>query len=528
MTITPVSTIPVSIDYTGKDYYSLRNELVARIQDRIPNWTGTDPHDFGVALVEAFAYLGDVMSYYIDRAANEAFIDTATQRSSVINIASTYGYVVSGYSASFITVTFTNTSTSDVTVPAGTIISGDIITGDVVNTVEFTTEGDCVVYPADPDTLVPGQGTVNASHGRSVIQVSGNANANGELLGTSSGLPNMYFQLGETPVVSGSIEIYVQEGDVFSKWKQVQHLLDYNPSDLVFTVYTEEDDTVYINFGDGVSGAIPTLYSEIRAKYTVGGGVVGNVPLNSITTIEYIPGLTESQTTSLQSYLSVTNSSEGLGGVEPDSIDVIRTSAPLALRANNRAVTRQDYADLSLRAAVTGSSVAKANATGTWPSVTLYIAPARSATDTDVAPGLDGTGVTMNGSPTIEFTTLASDVTSFLSDKIMMGTTVSIQPPTYVDAIIAIQYTKLDQYSEAEVELGIKTKLLTEFGYNNMYFQQTITPQNIEYQLSRVPGVQSPKITALHRTGGSGVLTLVGGAGEIFRFTETNTSVGAA
>jgi hypothetical protein len=78
MSITPVSNIPVSVDYTGRDYYSLREALIARIQDRIPEWTASDPADFGVALVEAFAYLGDMVSYYIDRTANESFIKTFT------------------------------------------------------------------------------------------------------------------------------------------------------------------------------------------------------------------------------------------------------------------------------------------------------------------------------------------------------------------------------------------------------------------------------------------------------------------
>ena len=51
MSITPVSNIPLSVDYTGRDYYSLREALIARIQDRIPEWTASDPSDFGVALV---------------------------------------------------------------------------------------------------------------------------------------------------------------------------------------------------------------------------------------------------------------------------------------------------------------------------------------------------------------------------------------------------------------------------------------------------------------------------------------------
>ena len=52
MSVTPASDIPIAISYTGRDYYSLREQLIARIQDRIPTWTASDPADFGVALVE--------------------------------------------------------------------------------------------------------------------------------------------------------------------------------------------------------------------------------------------------------------------------------------------------------------------------------------------------------------------------------------------------------------------------------------------------------------------------------------------
>ena len=53
---TQVSTIPVSVDYTSRDFYSIREQLIKRIQARIPSWTATDPADFGVAFVEAMAY----------------------------------------------------------------------------------------------------------------------------------------------------------------------------------------------------------------------------------------------------------------------------------------------------------------------------------------------------------------------------------------------------------------------------------------------------------------------------------------
>lgn len=504
---TPASNIPISIDYTSKDFYSLREDLIARIQDRIPEWTASDPADFGVALVEAFAYLGDLICYYIDRNANETSIFTATQRQSVLNIAQTYGYIPAGYRQAFTTLQFTNTSASQITVPAGTIVSGDVVINDTVQTVYFTTEADLPVIQQIDDT--PGINTITAYEGRSVTLVADNVTTNGELIGTSTGMPDMSFELGETPVVDNSIEIYVQEGSVFSKWTRVQHILDYGPTDQVFTVYLDETDVVTVNFGDGISGAIPTLYSEIRAKYTVGGGTLGNITASTINTINHVPGLTESQVTALQNDLTVINTSIGIGGSNPETTDEIRLAAPLSLRANNRAVTLQDYADLSI--AVTG--VGKANATASiWTSVTLYIAPSRATTDTDLAPGLDDLG-----NPTLEYTNLKSSVTTYLQNKILLGTTVTIQPPTYVDISISIVYTKLPQYTTDEVETAIKSTILTQFGYAGMNFQDTIYPQDIEFVLQQVPGVKVATVNLLKKNG----LTISSASGNGATITYT-------
>jgi len=515
--VTPVSNIPISVDYTSKDYYVLRDELIARVQDRIPNWTASDPSDFGVALIEAFAYMGDLISYYIDRNANESLITTATQRASVINIAQTYGYIPAGYRQAFTLLTFSNTSAEAVSLPAGVVVSGEVVSGDVVTTIYFTTVSEVTIDPQVGET--PGTEDVSALEGRYVTVVSDNANIYGELIGTSTGLPNMSFELGETPSVDGTTELYIQDGDVYSKWTQVQHLLDNGPTDLVYQVNTDADNNVLITFGDGVSGVIPTIHSEIRANYMVGGGLIGNVPSNTLVDIVFVPGLSTNETTALQSIITVTNADPAIGGSDPETTNQIRVSAPASLRAANRAVTLQDYADL----AISVSGVGKANSYAeTWTSVTVYIAPSRSATDSDLAPGLDDIG-----DPTLEYDRLKADVETYLSDKILLGTTVTIQPPTYVDLIITLQYAKLDQYTTAEVELSLKQALLTSFGYNGMDFQDTIYPQDIEFALNQVPGVKTVKVTVLHIEEDTGLKTVVGAEDEIFRFQESNISIGS-
>jgi hypothetical protein len=519
--VTPVSIIPISVDYTGKDYYVLREELIARVQDRLKVngktvWTASDPADFGVALVEAFAYMGDLISYYIDRNANESLITTATQRDSVINIAQTYGYIPAGYRQAFTMLTFSNTSANDVVLPAGTVVSGEVISGDTVTTVYFTTSSEITIDAQV--SLTPGTASVSAVEGQYVTIVDpDNSNTYGQKLGTSTGLPNMSFELGETPSVDDTTEIYVQDGDVYSKWSQVQHLLDSGPNELVYQVSTDANDHVFITFGDGVSGAIPTIHSEIRANYMVGGGLIGNVVTDTLVDIFYVPGLTDNQTTALQSSILVTNNSPAIGGSDPETTNQIRNSAPASLRAANRAVTLQDYSDLALSV----SGVGKTNAIAEiWTSVTLYIAPSRSSIDSDLSPGLD------DGTPSLEYTRLKTEVESYLADKLLLGTTVTVQPPTYVDLIVALQYTKRDQYTTVEVETAIRKRLVTSFGYNGMNFQDTIYPQDIEFELNQVPGIKTVKVTVFHIEGDTGLKTVIGAADEIFRIQEDNISLG--
>lgn len=518
MSTVQVSNIPTSVNYTGRDYYSLREQVIARIQERITAWKATDPADFGVALAEAFAYLGDILSYYIDRTANEAFLSTATQRESILAIASSYGYTPAGYRQAFVTLTFSNTSDADITIPEGTVVSGDVVVGDTVTTVYFTVLSETIVPAAVGES--PGTVDALASEGQQIALLSDTATIYGDLIGTSSGDPDMVFELTQSPVVDGSVEVYVQDGDVYSKWSQIQHLLDYGPSDTVFSVYSDANNSMFVQFGDGVSGAIPVAYSEIRAKYIVGGGSIGNVPIDTLINIDYIPGLSEAQTAAVQAYVTVTNGSAGVGGADPESNDLIRVSAPLALRALNRAVTLEDFESLAY--AVSGIGKAKATAS-TWTSVTLYIAPSRNATDTDPAPGLDDLG-----NPTAEFTSLQSSLETFLENKLLIGSSVTIQPPTYIDVVVNLQYTKLPQYTTTEVETAIKTTLLTAFGYTGVSFADTIYPQDIEFEINQVNGVKTCKVLALHIVAGSGLNTLTGAADEIFRFTEANVSLSEA
>src|SRR5512139_251126 len=80
------------IDYTGKDYESLRQAMIDLASEKLPDWTDRSPNDLGVVLVELFAYMGDMLMYYQDRIANEGYLDTAVEPRSIANLLRLIGY----------------------------------------------------------------------------------------------------------------------------------------------------------------------------------------------------------------------------------------------------------------------------------------------------------------------------------------------------------------------------------------------------------------------------------------------------
>lgn len=513
---------PLSVDYTSRDYYSLRAELISRIKANISSsgtgvtWTGTDPSDFGVALVDAFAYMGDIINYYIDRVANESFIGTATQRESLVNLAAAYGYTVSGYRQATTDLVFYNNSGEDVVVPVGTQVSGEVSFNDAVTEIIFTVENE-VTVPAAVDGNPGESSAVTAVHGELVSTRTGNDPVYGESVGISSGQPSQVFELSENQVVTNSIQVYVQSGDgeVYEPWRAITHITEATPTDPVYEIFIGADNTVYLIFGDGVSGAIPSNGADIKVQYYIGGGQQGNVGAGVLTTIGYTPAGFD------LSELEVTNTLAAYGGADPESNSSIRANAPRALTALRRAVTLEDYANLALNV----SNVGKANATAaTRTSVTLYVAPQQASTSTDLYPGYTDDPDT-SGVVTADWEALQTAVDGYVTSKSQIGVSLTVSPPTYVPVSLLLRFTKLAQYTNDQVKSNIMLELVNKFSYNFMQFGDVITPEEIEYQIRQVEGVYNVNVISLYRPGQTGRNTLVGGPGEIFLFLEDNLDV---
>ena len=82
------------IAYRAGTFGSFREAMIeaAARRPELRNWTARSTDDLGVALLECWAYVADILTFYTERAANESFLRTARLRESVLRLAALVGY----------------------------------------------------------------------------------------------------------------------------------------------------------------------------------------------------------------------------------------------------------------------------------------------------------------------------------------------------------------------------------------------------------------------------------------------------
>lgn len=103
---TSVALLPDSVDFTDRDFDALRARLIALVQSVFPDWTDFEVASFGNVLLEMFAFVGDVLTFYQDNLARESRLVTATQRKNVMALARMLGYRLRGAQAATAEVAF--------------------------------------------------------------------------------------------------------------------------------------------------------------------------------------------------------------------------------------------------------------------------------------------------------------------------------------------------------------------------------------------------------------------------------------
>jgi hypothetical protein len=311
-----------NLDYTDKDFDSIRERLFNLISSVFPTWTARQIANFGNTLVELFAFVGDITGKYQDNQARESRWSIATQRKNLIALSKLINFEPNTATASQVDLTISvgSAQATDIPIDANTVCR----TNSLVNRVNFRTLTDAVI-----------------TAGNTSVSVTGENSEPQEDIFTSTEKPDSLIQLTAIPYIDGSAVITAGNG-LFS---EVGSFLESTSVDKHYTVTVDQNDQAVIRFGNGVNGVIPT--GTITVLYKTGGGSLGQVESGSVSIIEGIfqtdGGLTVQ--------LSVVNPNASTEATDRHTVEQIRQLAPLTLTVLNRTVARVDYEINALRVA---------------------------------------------------------------------------------------------------------------------------------------------------------------------------------
>lgn len=306
------------------DFDAIKSDLKKFLQFQ-NEFTDYDFEGSGLdALLNVLAYNTHYSTVYDNFAINEAFLDTASKRSSVISHASLINYIPRSYTSAEaklnITVTYTGgngvTIPDILTIPAYTAFQTTVSE----KTYSFYTKSDISVARNDGNQFVFEE--VPIYEGRFVEQV-----------GTFKGDYYQCFQLNNTRIDANSIVVKVDEQTELNVFYRADDILQIDGNSKVYFLKMNPDGSFQIQFGNGSIGQSLKNGDLVTISYLICNGSSVNGARQFVVADSFGAGASV-QINCVQS---------ATGGAEPEDTDSIRQNAPRIYTTQNRLVTENDY-----------------------------------------------------------------------------------------------------------------------------------------------------------------------------------------
>lgn len=433
-------------------------------------WTDFNQASFSRTWLELVAFMADIFFFYFDNQATQSYLQTATVRSAVIDIAKQFGFTPSTAQSASGVASFTFSSAG--TLPRGTRVAA-------ANGTEFFLTSNIVAPIAGTYTGTVLQGIIRAE----TFQTIGLQNEELNLIG-----PNVIVDLDNsnpfdiTPQVTvNGNEYTLVDSFILSNGTDTPAITDslgnvIGGGGRVFMLEVRPSGVPFIRFGDGVFGRKVLLGETVNVTYRSGGGTIGNIPKQTLTTL----------VDSVTFVSSVTNAADFSGGAEEQSIDQLRQLIPANLRTLERAVSQEDYADLVLAnfPEILAASAEK-NETDPGIDINIYLVP-------------NGIGI-----PKIsENLTLKNNISSFVERRKMVTIAFQIKDAYSVDTLFSLKVFISNTASKTTVQAAIVEAFENYFSLTTggasgagVGFAEQILSENLETLLKDIPGVERFEFT---------------------------------
>ena len=307
------------------DFNTLKNNLKTYLQsqDRFTDYN-FEGSNFSV-LLDILTYNTYLNSYYLNMIGSEMFLDTALVKESVVSHAKELNYIPRSRTSAVAEISVTTTSPT-----TGTTVT-------IPKNYRFTTSVNGTNYTFTTNNAV-------VISGRAGTFESDNFNIyEGEIVTeyfnvTSSSTQRYILQSENLDSTSIEVHLYNSNTDsTYSIYSEASNLYGVTPTSNVFFIQGYANNQYEIYFGNNVTGRKPVPGNLIKVSYrdTVGDAVNGATTFNASSTIDG------------SSISSIVVSSIAQNGSEKEDIETIRFNAPRFFTTQERAVTKEDYINLT-------------------------------------------------------------------------------------------------------------------------------------------------------------------------------------
>ena len=306
--MTDISPI-TNLDFDGTKA-ELKKFLKNQVQFKDFDYEGANMN----VLLDILSYNTFYNSYYYNMAISEMFLDSASQRNSVISHAKELNYLPtsrrSARATATLAITYPNNPSNYFNIPEGTALIGrcgnktyNLLTDISYSAIRSTDNAN--VFLAD----------IEIYEGRKITET----------------LTSRDTLLSNDNIDTRSIKLTVN-GEEYTYRTDITGV---SAIDKVFYLQAENDDKYSIQFGKDRFGAEPTITDSIVVSYRVTAGAAAN-GITSLT-LGAFGGA---------SSIDIVVTAPSSGGRDAEDIESIRAFAPKSTQIQERAITRKDYETL--------------------------------------------------------------------------------------------------------------------------------------------------------------------------------------
>lgn len=406
-----------------RSFQDIKQDMVSALTS-IPSPTGgkliTDVSEGNilVIIISAVAAVVEMLHYYIDNAAREAFLDSARRYPSVQALGLLVDYLPRGANPPTVDVVLmrelnTDTSQADNTIPSGT---------------QFT-DSNNNVWQTVRDYLWPKYTTL-LRIGLSQVELAYDVT-----------IPSSWITPGVDVTVPNRDSVKYISRYGFSlrvgseRYTQVDTFANCDTfRDRVYRVYTDDTNTTYIKFPQG---HVLPAGKDLTVSYYLTLGANGNIQSGSITTVP-------NSIKTLGNNVTVNNPEASADGFTEDSIEILRGVIQSYSRTGGKAITNQDFVDLAKQ--VPGVMDAALDNSNPFSKI-LYI--------TSLVPGV------------LPSTELCNRVANYIRANSTIGNTITVLPANISVLKLDLQVTGKPGASESAIKAAILSALYNEYNSSN-------------------------------------------------------------